>query len=97
MTQRAFGRAWLSYVVGLAVLASGLTSMATQTRAFSGYLHGLIPLVTPMVAMIGFVVVLTLVNWWGIRESARFNLMCTLVEAVVCCVWSRWVLATSER
>lgn len=81
VTQRAFGRAWLSYVVGLAVLASGLTSMATQTRAFSGYLHGLIPPVTPMVAMIGFVVVLTLVNWWGIRESARFNLMCTLVEA----------------
>jgi len=36
ITQRAFGWRFLSYVVGLAVTASGLTSMATQSHAFSG-------------------------------------------------------------
>lgn len=89
VVHRAFGRGWLSYGVGLAVLASGLTSMATQTRAFSGYVRGLAPEWAPAAVMVGFVVALTLVNGWGIRESARFNLVCTLVEAggLVLVVW----------
>src|SRR5687768_16408410 len=34
ITHRAYNRAWLAYGVGLAVLASGLTSMATAIRVF---------------------------------------------------------------
>src|SRR5687767_13125689 len=41
IAQRALGRPWISYMIGLAVIASGLTSMATQTRAFAGYFLGL--------------------------------------------------------
>ena len=33
VTQRAFGWAFLSYLIGLAIVASGLTSMATQTSS----------------------------------------------------------------
>src|SRR5688572_16696936 len=39
---RAFHQGFLSYTVGLALLASGLTSMATASRAFAGYLSGLL-------------------------------------------------------
>ncbi|HEX8833435.1 MAG TPA: amino acid permease, partial [Abditibacteriaceae bacterium] len=39
-THRSFKMPFLSYIVGLAVIASGLTSMATQSRAFTGYLLG---------------------------------------------------------
>jgi amino acid transporter len=42
VTQRAFGMPLLSYLVGLAVMASGLTSMGTQSRAFAGYFTGLV-------------------------------------------------------
>lgn len=44
VTQRAFGFTFLSYLIGLAVTASGLTSMATSTNAFSSVLSELISL-----------------------------------------------------
>jgi APA family basic amino acid/polyamine antiporter len=80
VTHRAFGRPFLSYVVGLAVMASGLTSMATQCRAFSGYSSALLPWAPTPVLILGFIAVLTLVNFWGIRESSWLNAVCTTVE-----------------
>ncbi len=85
VTQRAFHWPFLSYLVGLAVAASGLTSFATQSRAFSGYLMGLLGqpaagderLIWPILAFIGL---LTLVNLRGIKESTWLNLVCTTVE-----------------
>jgi basic amino acid/polyamine antiporter, APA family len=47
VTERAFGFPFLSYAVGLAVVASGLTSMAAQAHAFSGYFAGLAGLLPP--------------------------------------------------
>ena len=41
VTNRAFGIVFLSYVVGLAVTASGLTSMATASNAFAENLRSL--------------------------------------------------------
>ena len=47
ITQRAFNWKFLSYVVGLAVTASGLTSFATQSHAFSGYVLGMMHYAVP--------------------------------------------------
>ncbi len=99
IVHRAFGFPFLSYVVGLAVVASGLTSMATQSRAFSGYVIGFLGRVPPgaqgaastavgpeatVLLFTGFVLVfilgLTVVNLWGIRESTWVNVVCTVVE-----------------
>ncbi|MBM3497581.1 MAG: amino acid permease [Armatimonadetes bacterium] len=80
VTQRAFNRRFLSYVVGLAVMASGLTSMATQSRAFSEYASALAQAVPIPLLILGFIGVLTLVNFWGIKESSWLNLLCTAVE-----------------
>lgn len=80
ITQRAFRLPWLSYLVGLTVVASGLTSMAVQAIAFSGYFTGLLPIMALTGVMIAFMVVLTLINFIGIRQSSRFNIVCTLVE-----------------
>jgi amino acid transporter len=44
VTHRAFGFPFLSYVVGLTVTASGLTSMATSTNVFSGILADMLGL-----------------------------------------------------
>lgn len=49
VAQRAFGRPFVSHLVGLAVVASGLTSMAAQSHAFSGYLLGLLGRAPPSV------------------------------------------------
>lgn len=86
LAHRAFGKPFLSYMLGLAVVASGLTSMATQARAFAGYFLGVIGVSASqpgaMIAVIlGFIGVLTFINFWGMRESTWLNLVCTTVEA----------------
>lgn len=80
VTHRAFGRTFLSYLVGLAVMASGLTSMATQSRAFAEYFSVLVPGVPGPALVIGFILLMTLVNFWGIREATWLNAVCTTVE-----------------
>ncbi|MCC6446912.1 MAG: amino acid permease [Armatimonadetes bacterium] len=80
ISHRAFGKPFLSYLVGLAVMASGLTSMAAQSRAFSGYLSPILSGLPLEVIILGFIAVLTFVNFWGVRESMWLNIVCTAVE-----------------
>jgi amino acid transporter len=88
VTQRAFNIGFISYLIGLMVTASGLTSMATSTNVFTKTVLGLTA-AKPDAAMQGwpwylvalsFLGLLTLVNLWGIRQSMWANLVCTLVE-----------------
>src|SRR5688500_6941077 len=79
VTHRAFRLPLLSYVVGLAVTASGLTSMAAGSNVFAENLRQFVPV--PHVAIVlAFFAVLTAVNFWGIRQSMWMNLLCTAVE-----------------
>jgi len=80
VAHRAFRWPFLSYTVGLAVMASGLTSMGVQSRAFSEYFSGLVPGIPAPVLILGFIGMLTIVNFWGMRESAWLNALCTTVE-----------------
>ncbi len=81
ITQKAYQRIWLSYGVGLAILASGLTSMATATRVFSGYFQGLFVFEIPLpVVIIGFSLALAFIVFWGIKESMWANAVCTVIE-----------------
>lgn len=81
VTHRAYQKAWLAYGVGLAVLASGLTSMATATRVFSGYFQGLIGTPLPLsIIIVFFALALALLVFWGIREAMWVNALCTLIE-----------------
>lgn len=80
VVHRAFRRPFLSHVIGLAVMASGLTSMATAARAFGGYFQEVVAVVPLPVLVIGFVLALTVINFLGMRESAWVNLLCTTIE-----------------
>lgn len=80
ITQRAFGIAPLTYVLGLAVAASGLTSMATGAKTVAGYLQKAgLALPAEWLAW-GFLALLTAVVLRGIRESTWMNAICTAVE-----------------
>ena len=88
VTQRAFHFAFLSYLIGLMVTASGLTSMATSTNVFTRTVLGL-TVADPNAAMqswhwyvvaLSFIGLLTFVNFWGIRQSMWTNIVCTFVE-----------------
>jgi APA family basic amino acid/polyamine antiporter len=80
VTQRAFKKTWLAYIVGLAALASGLTSMATASRVFSGYLQGMFPSIPLWVLIVGFATLLAGIVFRGIRESMWANSVCTVIE-----------------
>ncbi len=83
VTERAFGLPLLSFVVGLALVCSGLTSVATQSRVFAANLALLLHLESiPLWWLaLGFLLVLAGIVFRGIRESMWVNVLCTLVEA----------------
>jgi basic amino acid/polyamine antiporter, APA family len=83
VTQRAYGFPLLSFMVGLALVCSGLTSIATQSRVFAANLLELVGLDGMPVAWLalGFLMIMTGVVFRGIRESMWVNVLCTIVEA----------------
>ena len=83
VTQRAFGLPILSFSIGLALVCSGLTSVATQSRVFAANLASLFHLeAMPLwLLALGFLLILAGIAFRGIRESMWLNVVCTLVEA----------------
>jgi len=83
VTQRAYGSSLLSFMVGLALVCSGLTSVATQSRVFAANLASLLGLESLPVwfLALGFLLVLGGIVFRGIRESMWVNVLCTIVEA----------------
>lgn len=81
VTQQAFRMPWLSYVVGIAVMMSGLTSMATGSQAIAENLHRFLGDALPAKWLaIGLVALLGLVIFAGIRQSMWMNMVCTFIE-----------------
>jgi amino acid transporter len=83
VTQRAYGFPLLSFMVGLALVCSGLTSIATQSRVFAANLIELVGLDGMPVAWLalGFLLIMAGIVFRGIRESMWVNVLCTIVEA----------------
>ena len=80
VTHRAFHLPLLSYVVGLATTASGLTSMAAGANGFAEGLRSLAAGVPASVIILAFLGGLGALNFWGMRESMWMNILCTVVE-----------------
>ncbi|UEM21195.1 APC family permease [Skermanella mucosa] len=83
VTQRAYRQAMLTYVVGLAVMCSGLTSVATQSRVVAENLQqlGMLEGVPLTMLALGFLLLLAGIVFRGIRECMWLNVLCTTVEA----------------
>jgi basic amino acid/polyamine antiporter, APA family len=76
----AFRNPFVSFMVAFAVMASGITSASTLTLAFSGdYLAQFINV--PIIgAAVVFMLVITGINFYGISESVKINVILTCVE-----------------
>ena len=85
VTQRGLGKPLLSYIIGIAVMMSGLTSMATGSQAIIGQIRELCGWTltdgTVKLASIAVVFLVGCVIYRGIRESMWLNILCTIVEA----------------
>ena len=76
----AFRSPFVSFMVAFAVMASGITSACTLTLAFSGdYLAQFITVPVIGAALV-FMVLIGFINFYGISESVRINVILTCVE-----------------
>jgi amino acid transporter len=78
-SHEAFRSNVLTFFVAFAVMCSGLTSVAAASRTFAGYLESFITLPALLVAF-AFVLMLTAVNFRGVAESVKFNVVLTAIE-----------------
>jgi basic amino acid/polyamine antiporter, APA family len=79
-THKAFGINFLTFMVTFTVMASGITSAATAARAFGGtYLREFVELPVWAVGIV-FVIGLALINFRGVGESVKANLLLTIIE-----------------
>ena len=77
---RAWRRPFFTFLVAFAVMSSGLTSASTLARAFGGdYLSVFVDAPATLVA-VGFILAVAAINFRGISESVRLNVVLTLIE-----------------
>ncbi len=88
----AFGRKWLSILVGCGVIATGVVSAATLSRAFIGFLQDLFDV--PMAVGITVIIVtITGIAIRGILESVLVATVITVIEVG----GLLWVLAVNAK
>ncbi len=76
--KKAFNRR-LAFLLGWLIVAGGVIAAATISLGFAGYFAALFG--TPLIPIaIAILIVLSLINFWGIKESAIANIVATLVE-----------------
>ena len=77
---KAWRKPFVTFLVAFAVMCSGLTSAATLSRAFGGdYLAVFFDTPTTLVGLV-FIALVALVNFRGISESVRLNVVLTSIE-----------------
>ncbi|OQP87666.1 amino acid permease [Rhizobium rhizosphaerae] len=83
-THKAFGIHFLTFIVAFAVMSSGITSASTASRAFAANFAATVGLdggtigVTVVAAL--FLALVGLVNFRGVGESVKMNVVLTVVE-----------------
>ena len=77
--KNAFRNRLLAFNVGWVEILADLIAASAVALGFAGYMHALfgVPVVP---AAMGLIAVMSFVNFWGMRESARLNVVFSLVE-----------------
>ncbi|GGB90724.1 APC family permease [Knoellia flava] len=87
-THKAFGIHFFTFIVCFAVMCSGITSASTASNAFAGFLRDGFGLKeqwpagsTPLLLIaLGFMALVAAINFRGVGESVKANVVLTLVE-----------------
>jgi amino acid transporter len=83
-THKAFGVHFITFLVAFAVMSSGITSASTASRAFAANFATSLGLDlgvwgVPLIA-VGFIALVAAVNFRGVGESVKLNVLLTMVE-----------------
>ncbi len=75
----AFGRRWLTQLIGLLVIFTGIVSAATMATGIVGYFHLYLDWSGALITTL-FVIIIGGIAIWGIEEAAWVVMIITLVE-----------------
>ncbi|MBO3094811.1 APC family permease [Cellulomonas dongxiuzhuiae] len=97
--EKAYRSPLVAFLVGFCMLSAGVVSAAGLSLAFTGeYLTAFVD-VPQVPAAVVFLVLVALVNAWGIKESLRANIVMTLIETtglVVVILLGAWVIGRGD-
>lgn len=77
--KRTFNNEFLAFIVGWVILVSEIVAAATLALGFASYFYALFGIKTTFVAITA-VLVFSFLNFYGIKESARTNVIFTVIE-----------------
>jgi len=69
----------IALFVGIMIIAAGFVSAATVALGFAGYFVKILP-ISMVLAAIGLIVLMTIINFTGIKQTAWFNTVSTFIE-----------------
>ena len=78
--KNAFGNNAAAFIAGWLIIFVAIVSAAAVAIGFSGYFSSLFPEFHPLLSAAGLVLILSVVNFVGIRESVWMNTTFTFVE-----------------
>jgi basic amino acid/polyamine antiporter, APA family len=88
---------WLGFTAGWMFLASKLAAGGTVALGFAGYLHTLIPAIPERPAAIAAVLLLTLVNYFGIQKTGRLNIVIVSISVLSLLIFVLMGIPTFQR
>ncbi len=79
--KHAFGSNFLAFFTSYSAILANIFSISVVALGFAGYLNGLFrfPIIGSAIALIMLV---SFINYLGIKESAKFNFFATLIESL---------------
>jgi basic amino acid/polyamine antiporter, APA family len=101
-THRAFGIHFITFIVAFAVMCSGITSASTASRAFAANLSNAFDLgLTGTITLVGlaFMALVAIINFRGVGESVKANVVLTCVELtglLIIIVIGLWAIGAGE-
>jgi basic amino acid/polyamine antiporter, APA family len=75
-------RPWLGFAAGWMFLASKLAAGGTVALGFAGYFSALVPGVPLRLVALAAVIVLTIVNYFGIQKAGLLNIIIVLISVL---------------
>lgn len=75
--KNSFGKLYLSIFVGCLTIFVSITSASAVAIGFSNYLSVFVPQLPTILSSISIVSILSIINFYGIRESMWFNCIFT--------------------
>ena len=81
--KKAYGSDFWAFLIGWLLIFALVSGVATVSLTFSGYFLGLLKFDLPQVLISAlFIIFLSLVNFYGIKESSRLNILFTSMVIV---------------